>query len=79
MYIHKQLNFSALKRLFDHVFESIDFWRGFHGRVEPLPVEVVSSQTASVVAGDDTIWVQHWDNLKHVLISQSASVWVLAH
>ena len=79
MYIHEQFNFSALQRFFDHVFESIDFWRGFHGGVEPLPVEVVSSKTASVVAGDDTIWVQHRDNLKHVLISQSASIWVLAH
>ena len=57
--IYKQLNFSALKRFLDHVFESIDFWRGLHGWVEPLPVEVVSSQTASVVAGDDSIWVQH--------------------
>ncbi len=42
-------------------------------RINPLPIEVNSSQITSCVSINDTIWIQHWDNLKYEVVTEYSS------
>lgn len=45
-----------------------DGWVEDLARELPPPVQVTTCQIAPEVAVDDTIWVEHWDDLEDVLV-----------
>ena len=47
-------------------------------RIDPPPVEVDTKQTRSIVAIDDPIRVQHWYDLKDVVLAQDLGLAVVA-
>lgn len=68
--IDEEVNLAALESLLDHVLHAVDLRRDAHVWVQPLPVEVISTKAASIIADDHTIRVEHRDNLENVLFAQ---------
>lgn len=46
----------------------VDLREHFEGGVDPLAVQILSTQRTPVVSNDYPVWVKHWNNLKHKLI-----------
>ena len=41
-------------------------------RIHPLSVQIYSCKVASSVTVDDSIWVEHWDNLEDKVVSEKS-------
>ena len=61
---------SALKSLSHHHLCWAVLWALFHAWSNPLPIEIQSTQWASIVTNDNTIWIKHWNDFKDKVISQ---------
>jgi len=60
----------AFLGLAHHHLGGVEFGAEFAARRHPLPVQVEATQTASVVADDHAIWIQHWDDFEHEIVAQ---------
>ena len=45
----------------------------------PLSIQIKSAETTAVVAHDDPVWVQHWNNLEYKIIAQVFGSIVVRH
>ena len=79
MNINKEVNLSALERLFDHVLHAVYLWRDTHIRVQPLPVEVIAAEAASVISDDYTVGIQHGYYLKNIFFTQQDGFRFITH
>lgn len=59
-------------------FGVVDGGLQVHAGGQPLPVQVFPAQGAPVIAIDDTIWVEHGDDLENEVLSQEPGHRVLA-
>jgi hypothetical protein len=77
--VAEEEDFSGLQGLLHHelgvVVDGVETSTGG----SPLPIEVLPHQGAAVVAYDDSIGVQHWDDLYYIRVTQELSLRVLTH
>ena len=71
-------NSSGVKSFDNHGPSGVDLGVVLIRRVLPLSVKIVSSNRAAVVANDDSIWIEHWDNFENKLVSELLSVRIIA-
>lgn len=50
-----------------------------HARRNPLPIQVEARKRRSVVAHDDSVWIQHRDDLEHEVVSQVLGIVVVGN
>lgn len=78
MEVTEEKDLSRLLSFLHHQFCVVVDWVQLGAASYPLSVQVLPDQGASVVANDDTIWVEHWNDLEDVVVSQEASLLFVA-
>jgi hypothetical protein len=56
-----------------------DAWMKLPIRVDPLSIQVDASKVATSVTVDDSIWVEHGDDLKYKVVSEDPSAKTWSH
>lgn len=79
MNIDKEVNLSALESLFDHVLHAVYLWGDTHIRVQPLPVEIISTEAASVISDDYTVRIEHGYDLENILFTEQDRFGLITH
>lgn len=77
--VAKEENVSTFKRSFHHQLDVIINGVKLAGRSDPLAIHISTHQTTSIVANNNTVWVQHRHNFEYKLISQHLSVIFVAY
>jgi hypothetical protein len=70
MEVTEEKYFPGLLSFFHHELRMIIDWIKFGAGANPLPIEILTYERTSIVANDDTIWVQHRYNFENESISQ---------
>ena len=69
--VDEQMHIAALKGLADHVLHRMNLRRLLQTRILPLAVQIKPRKTASVIADNYAIWVQHWHDFEYKMVSES--------
>lgn len=77
--VHEQVYLSTFKCLFNHFFEIVNLRGNCLGWVQPLPVQIVPTEAAAVVANNDSIGVEHGYDLKHIFVPEGDCLLLIAH
>jgi len=64
-------NISALKRFAHHLLHGVTFAKEPGAGSDPLPVQVVTSQRAPVIADNHSVWVEHGHDFEHEFVSEN--------
>jgi len=78
MKITVEENLSALSSSLHHELGVIVLWVEFTRRSNPLTIHVRPHQTTPVIAHNNPVGVQHWNNLKDKGVSQQSCVVLIA-
>lgn len=70
---------SALKRFFHHEFSMVQNRKLFTTGTNPLSVQVLTYQATPIIADNNTIWVQHWDDLKNECVAKELGLLFVAY
>ena len=62
---------SFICQLSDQLLSMENSWVQDLTGVLPSPIKVASSKTASIVAIDDAIWIEHWYYFEDVVIKKN--------
>ena len=73
VHLHFTFRLEPLHELLREEDRRVQLTTGF----EPTTIEIYTQQAAPVVAMDDPIRVQHWDNLEHEVPSQVLGIQVV--
>jgi len=79
MEIAVQKEVPALQGLRYLVFNSRDLWEEPGTGRDPLPVQVVPTETAPVVPHDHAIRVEHWDDFENEFLTEARGTWIVAY
>ena len=79
MNIDKEVNLSALESLFDHVLHAVYLRRDTHIRIQPLPVEIISTEAASVISDDYTVRIEHGYDLENIFFTEQDRFGLITH
>ena len=71
MNVTNQEDFSIFLELFNHHFGMIYWWIQLLVRINPLPIEVDSSQITSCISINDAIWIQHWNDFENKVVTEN--------
>ena len=60
----------ALQGFSHHHFGGAVFWALLHAWSNPLSVQIKAAERAPIISDDDTVWIQHRNNLEDKVVSQ---------
>ena len=78
MEIAEEEHFTGLLGFFHHQLRVVVNWVQLGAGTDPLTVEVLADQGAPVVAHDDSVRVQHGDDLEDIRVSEELRLFVIA-
>ena len=71
MQVTDECDFALPVEVANHALDVPIDWVQSLRRYLPPSVQILPSKRAPVVAIDDSIWIQHWHDLKHEILSKS--------
>ena len=79
MNITEKNDISAFECLFDHELDCIYFRMHLGHRHTPLAVEILSGKRASIIAYNHAVWIEHWHNLEHEVVSKITGTFIITY
>ena len=73
MNIAIEQNVSTFKGLSHHHFSGAVLGTGLHAGSYPLSVQIKAAERRSIVTDQNSVWVEHWNDLEHEIVSEVAS------
>ena len=73
MEIAIKFNFTAFQRLSYHLFDSKWLREKLSRRILVLTIQIMSRETAAIVANYNAVWIEHWNHFENESFSENLS------